>query len=466
MIEKNKEYQEQILKLKINSVGGIRGLNACEQQKRIAESILQKYEGVLPPQDFQIVSNHIQSIEERALQIIQRDGVASIEKSNEFTTKQKIKLKMELQENYIVKRKNLKFSQQTPPGDVLPPGENLPNWAKNVFVPGLSQKPEKRVPLLDLNNEGFLNPKSVSVICAQPGFGKSSVLQCILSNVLNKESDSLGFEVMDEVQKILFFDCERAFDVIQEGFEKVLKRANKTEFENKCLIVGLREQYTIEEKKEKILEAIEYEKPQLIFIDGFTDFMRDTNSIVEAPEISKWMLKTCNENNLSILTTIHPTIDKKTGKMWMRGAGGSELMRICDGVLFIKEVPNQKAFEMFTEKGRSNAKTSFRYKWSEELDDFVSYEEIKKGATAKLPLIEALSEEQFMKMLKAIGYENNEKKQFSYSEIIDTIQNYIKQNHPGENSGRNKIIAFAKSLYGTYINVEVRNKASIYSVAL
>jgi len=263
----------------------------------------------------------------------------------------------------------------------------------------------------------------------------------------------------------LFFDCERAFDVIQEGFEKVLKRAKKTEFENKCLIVGLREQYTIEEKKEKILEAIEYEKPQLIFLDGFTDFMKDTNSIVEAPEISKWMLKTCNENNLSILTTIHPTIDKKTGKMWMRGAGGSELMRIADSVLFIKEVPNEKAFEMFTEKGRSNAKTSFRYKWSEELDDFVSYE-IKKGATAKLPLIEALSEEQIMKMLKAIGYEDKEKKQFSYSEIINTIQNYIKQNHPGENSGGNAISNFVKGLKGTYINVELRNKASIYSVAL
>jgi hypothetical protein len=465
MIEKNKEYQEQILKLKINSVGGIRGLNACEQQKRIAESILQKYDGVLPPQDFQIVSNHIQSIEERALQIIQRDGVASIEKSNEFTTKQKIKLKMELQENYIVKRKNLKFSQQTPPGDVLPPGENLPNWAKNVFVPGLSPKPEKRVPLLKFNNEGFLNPKSISVICAEPGFGKSSVLQCILSNVLNKESDSLGFEVIDEVQKVLYFDCERAFDVIQEGFEKVLQRAKKTEFENKCLLVGLREQYTIEEKKEKILEAIEYEKPQLIFIDGFTDFMRDTNSIVEAPELLHWMLKTCNENNLSILTTIHPTIDSKTGAMKMRGGGGSELLRKCDGVLFIKEKIDQEAFEMFTKKGRSNAKTSFSYKWSEELNDFVSYE-IKKGATAKLPLIEALSKEQIEKMVKSIGYENNEKKNFTWSEIINTIQNYIKQNHPGENSGKNAISDFVKGLYGTFINVELRNKASIYSVAL
>lgn len=465
MIEKNKEYQEQILKLKINSVGGIRGLNACEQQKRIAESILQKYEGVLPPQDFQIVSKHIESIEERALQIIQRDGVASIEKSNEFTTKQKIKLKMELQENYIVKRKNLKFSQQTPPGDVLPPGEDIPNWAKNVFVPGLSPKPEKRTPLINFNNEGFLNPKSISVICAQPGFGKSSVLQCILSNVLNKQSDSLGFDVIEEVQKVLYFDCERAFDVIQEGFEKVLKRAKKTEFENKCLIVGLREQYTIEEKKEKILEVIEYEKPQLIFIDGFTDFMRDTNSIVEAPEICKWFLKICNENNLSILTTIHPTIDLKSGVMKMRGGGGSELLRISDGVLFIKEKIDQESFEMFTKKGRSNAKTSFSYKWSEEMEDFVSYEP-KKGTIAKLPLIEALSKEQIEKMAKSIGYENNEKKKFSYSEIIPILQNYIKQNHPGENSGTNKISDFLVGLKGTYINVEGIEKAHIYSVAL
>ena len=465
MIEKNKEYQEQILKLKVNSVGGIRGLNACEQQKRIAESILQKYEGVLPPQDFQIVSKHIEAIEERALQIIQRDGVASIEKSNEFTTKQKIKLKMELQENYIVKRKNLKFSQQTPPGDVLPPGENLPNWAKNVFVPGLSPKPEKRTPVLNFNYEGFLNPKSVSVICAEPGFGKSSVLQCILSNVLNKQSDSLGFEVIEEVQKVLYFDCERAFDVIQEGFEKVLKRAKITEFKYQCLIIGLREQYTIEQKKEKILEAIEHEKPQLIFIDGGTDFMRDTNSIIEAPEVSKWMLKICNENNLSILTTIHPTIDKNTGKMWMRGALGSEFLRIADGVLFIRELKEYKAFEMFTQKGRSNAKTSFRYKWCEEMEDFVSYEP-KKGAIAKPPLIEALSKEQIEEMVKSIGYENNEKKKFSYSEIIPILQNYIKQNHPGENSGTNKIIDFLVGLKGKYINVEGIEKAYIYSVAL
>ena len=114
------------------------------------------------------------------------------------------------------------------------------NATEGLFIPTWDNKPLPRKPILSINGVGILRYQNISCIIAAPGTGKSSVCESIISSVINKDSDSLGFET--DVKSVLYIDFERAEEDVWNSFARTMKRAdiNPGETTDKAYIVSLR----------------------------------------------------------------------------------------------------------------------------------------------------------------------------------------------------------------------------------
>ena len=181
-----------------------------------------------------------------------------------------------------------------------------------LFIPNWNNKPKEQPPLINLNKESILSFQNISCIIASPGAGKSSVMESIISAVINKESDNLGLQT--SALSVLCIDFERTQTDVWNSFYRTMRRAKVkegTNFEN-VNIVSFRNIATAEKRKEKIESLLSKKHYEIILLDGIGDLVNDTNSLAEAIECKNWARSITSIFNTSIFTTLHPNKNSNT----------------------------------------------------------------------------------------------------------------------------------------------------------
>ena len=72
----------------------------------------------------------------------------------------------------------------------------------NCYIAYKGNKPPVNKSLLYLNNKPILMSQTISVLVADPGNGKSSVCEKIMTSLINPSKDCLGFKVDDSVNNL------------------------------------------------------------------------------------------------------------------------------------------------------------------------------------------------------------------------------------------------------------------------
>jgi len=497
MIE-NEKLSHWLTRLSLKQQGQLRmKMDAINKQRQITLMLLTDYRDELTPDIFQLLNVHLKAMDIRELKCSTDEALKDIRNNDNLTAKDRIRLTKDIRDEHQVKMKALQVNQSISTDtafdsllmDNILHRENSDNnsettvriepinredneriedeiqreynekteqeqnktlWSDGVHIPGIHPPREKLKPRVYFANESFVTNQNLSVILASPGTGKSSICESILASVLNKDCDTLSFKVDEAVQRAIYFDTERDLSMIDRSNERMLQRANVSEHLENALVVGLRENFSVKDKKEKIIQVIEHYKPQLILIDGVSDLMSNTNSEEETNLIIEWLNKIITHYNLSLITTLHPNKGTDTARGWI----GSEMLRKCEGVILVKENVDEIR-TMSVTKARDSAKPKASFKWCNDNLRMMSCEHnTKVGAIKKLNVIDALTNNELEQLKKSIGFED-----MKYNEIATALQQYLKEEHPGVATGNNAIGVFIKDLAVNEVHLFKRGKA-------
>ena len=485
MIE-NEKLSHWLTRLSLKQQGQLRmKMDAINKQRQITLMLLTDYKDELTPDIFQLLNVHLKAMDVRELKCSTDEALKDIRNNDSLTAKDRIRLTKDIRDEHQVKMKALQVNQSISidasfdsllMDNILHRGnsdnnsettvriepinrenneriedeiqrENNKNatqeqqktlWSDGVHIPGIHPPRPKLKPRVYFANESFVTNQNLSVILASPGTGKSSICESILASVLNKDCDTLSFKVDEDVQRAIYFDTERDLSMIDRSNERMLQRANVSEHLENALVVGLRENFSVKDKKEKIIQVIEHYQPQLILIDGVSDLMSNTNSEEETNLIIEWLNKIITHYNLSLITTLHPNKGTDTARGWI----GSEMLRKCEGVILVKENVDEIR-TMSVTKARDSAKPKASFKWCNDSLRMMSCEHnVKVGAIKKLNIIDALSNLELEQLKKSIGIGI----EFKYNELTTAIKKYLNEEHPDVAQGTNMIGVFIKDM--------------------
>ena len=376
------------------------------------------------------------------------------EKNNELTTIEKEDLQRKNREDTpkinVKDEVNLQLKNSTKTEER---GEEFNELMKGIYISGIHPKPKYKAPLITFKGQIFLTGQNLSMIIAEAGMGKSSICESILASMHNPECDSLGFKIGDEVKTALFFDCERDFLLVDKSNERMWRRIGEVKEEGKqTIIVGMREQFTTANKKDKIIKLVQYYKPQLLIIDGIADLMKSPNSEEETTEIYTWLITLITNYKLSILSTIHPN----SGGLKARGHLGSEMIRRCESIVRVTENIDRTIKTISTTKERQGEPCKHSFTWDKNQGNNVTCLGVTTGAIKRPPLLDSITKEEVWKLKESFttgekGKEEGGKFIGEYTmdrfkEIEQKLQLYIKENHPELNGGTNAIGNLIKDL--------------------
>jgi hypothetical protein len=311
---------------------------------------------------------------------------------------------------------------------------------ENIFIPNWDNKPPFKEPVLKLGNESILSYQNISCIIAQPGAGKSSTMESIVSSVINKESDNLGFSTT--VNSVLYIDFERTETDVWNSFYRTMQRAKIEQGRKleKIKIVSFRNIRGAEKRKEKIIELLTAYKFEILLLDGVGDLVNDTNSLAEAENLTDWIRYITGIYKVSIFTTLHPN----KGTVTPRGHIGSEILREAENVLLI-EVNKDKSRTLTTDfthgKSRNGKHANSSFIWSDELMMFVSTEFVVTERKIK----EAPQEKfEHQELINLVSITHPQK--LTASETIEKLTNYLKTTVSYVKTDNNSIKSFLKFL--------------------
>ena len=281
----------------------------------------------------------------------------------------------------ISKVKEKKIEKTT----ILDKKDSLIPKVDGVYYPNFYNTPEQNISFFKFNDTHLLSKGGIMTLCAKSGIGKSSVMEAFISSHLNAESDSLGVNLFlqEEHSKILFIDTERSKWEVHSAWSKLMKRANLKEEDTAVddVIYASVKRLNVEQKRQYIDSILELNNDiGLVVFDGASDFLNNTNDMVESNKFIEW-INNFNDN-IALAFTIHtnPTDDKPRGHL------GSELCRKSESVLNANRQGD--IYEITTDfengKNRHGKHNTWNYKYCEEQGMFISTTDkpiIKKPST-------------------------------------------------------------------------------------
>jgi hypothetical protein len=362
-------YREKMERLSLSPRGLCKmGIEAIRVQRARAWSIVNN------ENNEEIEAIHLQQVQEHLEKMEFRELVLNLEmhkqeiKNSTASETEKRRMKQEVLDEYNEKYKALYNKEETPKSiDANPIKEENapvqitanPTIKETIFTPSWSYVPRISPPVISINGVGFLTIENLAVIVATRGYGKSSICESILSNLLNKNCDCLGFTIGEEVQRAIFLDMERTDFDVWNSWRRMIARAEIKEgdetINDKVLFKGLRKERG-KEKKFKAVEKLIIEfKPQLVMLDTAKSFVSSINKEEECKELVEWMEHIASEYQCAILTTLHPNKQKETGKEELIGGGwlGRVLEEACEGVLQVtKDVDEVRTITSIKERNK------------------------------------------------------------------------------------------------------------------
>ena len=444
-----------------------RTLDVLNQKRRVYKKIFKQLEPELKAHEHAILKDYNIQIDLRENELKTQEARKEIDTNDLFTPVQQAKLKKALldehQENF---KKILGEPQEQPASE--PPAKH--KRKPEAFIPNWHNKPEHVPPLVTLGSISVLTSENISCLIAAAGYGKSSICESILSSVLNKHCDSLGFNTGDSVKRALYIDIERTPADTWNSFYRMNLRARinkETDTSEKVFIAGLKEYTSKDARKTRIEELCEEFKPQLLLIDGAAALVTSINSEEEAGLIVAWMFELTWRYKLGVITTLHPNKSTETP----RGHLGSFLTNEAENMFIVRKNELTGVRTISTTKERNSAQTSAAFCWSDELGYMISCENVKAGRIAKPTAIETLTELDIRNLRIAFTG-----KTFKYEELCKTLRNYLNEEHPAltisqpatkifvsELQADNVIIKSGKTPHTIYGFAPVQSKEILFS---
>ena len=125
--------------------------------------------------------------------------------------------------------------------------------------------------------------------------------------------------------KVLLFDTEQSQVSLKKCCQRALKFAGlPTDKNDDRFLPFFMRPLSIEERRKVITDAVEAEKPDIVFIDGARDLLQDFNSLDQSNDLIQWLLSLTAEHGCTIVSVLHQNKAKDDGNM--RGHLGSELL--------------------------------------------------------------------------------------------------------------------------------------------
>ena len=125
--------------------------------------------------------------------------------------------------------------------------------------------------------------------------------------------------------KILLFDTEQSQVSLKKCCQRALKFAGlPTDKNDDRFLPFFMRPLSIEERRKVITDAVEAEKPDIVFIDGVRDLLQDFNSLDQSNDLIQWLLFLTAEYGCTIVSVLHQNKSKDDGNM--RGHLGTELL--------------------------------------------------------------------------------------------------------------------------------------------
>ena len=130
---------------------------------------------------------------------------------------------------------------------------------------------------------------------------------------------------MQDHYKILLFDTEQSQVSLKKCCQRALKFAGlPTDKNDNRFLPFFMRPLSIEERRNVIADAVEAEKPDIVFIDGVRDLLQDFNSLEQSNDLIQWLLSLTAEHGCTIVSVLHQNKSKDDGNM--RGHLGTELL--------------------------------------------------------------------------------------------------------------------------------------------
>ena len=444
-----------------------RTLDVLNQKRRVYKKIFKQLEPELKLHEHAILKDYNIQIDLRENELKTQEARKEIDTNDLFTPVQQAKLKKALldehQENF---KKILGEPQEQPASE--PPAKH--KRKPEAFIPNWHNNPEPVPPLVTLGSISVLTSENISCLIAAAGYGKSSICESILSSVLNKHCDSLGFNTGDSVKRALYIDIERTPADTWNSFYRMNLRARinkETDTSEQVFIAGLKEYTSKDARKTRIEELCEEFKPQLLLIDGAAALVTSINSEEEAGLIVAWMFELTWRYKLGVITTLHPNKTTETP----RGHLGSFLTNEAENMFIVRKNELTGVRTISTTKERNSAQTSAAFCWSDELGYMISCENVKAGRIAKPTAKDSLTELDIRNLRIAFTG-----KTFKYEELCKTLRNYLNEEHPAltisqpatkifvsELQANNVIIKSGKTPHTIYGFAPVQSKEILFS---
>jgi len=334
-----------------------------------------------------------------------------------------------------------------------------------VFIPTWDNEPPTLPPIIELQGTSILTYQNISVLIAQPGLGKSSVCEAILSKIINKDADSLGIDVT--ATKCLYIDCERTNADVHASWRRMMRRA-KVKTAEEVIYAGISRIGKRDERKSTIEKLIQdNEGIDLLVIDGAGDLVEDPNSLIESIELKAWIRTITSKYGLSILTTLH----SNKGTDTPRGHIGSELLREAECILTIKREGEIRKITTDFEHGKNrnggHVETYFKYcdyaggMISATIEEFNASSSPNYQKRHMDPPITYFDDRE--KIHTALSHIVG-KEALGYKDLLAKVKKHIFEHHGGCMSGDNVCKAWITSLVeGKYL---IKNKGIKHAVYL
>ena len=154
--------------------------------------------------------------------------------------------------------------------------------------------------------------------------GKSQFEYYLIAVMLASASRG-SVKPLQDRYKILLFDTEQSSVSLKKCCQRALNFAGlPPDKNNEYFLPFFMRPLSIEERRKVIADAVEAEKPDIVFIDGVRDLLQDFNSLDQSNELIQWLLSLTAEHGCTIVSVLHQNKAKDDGNM--RGHLGTELL--------------------------------------------------------------------------------------------------------------------------------------------
>ena len=181
----------------------------------------------------------------------------------------------------------------------------------------------------------------LSTLTGAAKVGKTNVAAMLMACAVERQV--LEFErVSEEPIKVMWFDTEQSLSTTKHILtDRVGKLIGQQQFPDENFFVYNVRHHTPDERVEMLALAIDTYKPDICFVDGIADLMKDINSGPESVELMQRLLAIASVNKCNITMMIH--LNRSGERLNLRGWIGTVML--------------QKSYEVFSCDKRNNSRT-------------------------------------------------------------------------------------------------------------